>query len=133
MSLLGDRNEPDCYLKTAQQIMEKFFYACPDIVRETEKVQKYVVVQRKGRFLAPKMLFNPGIHTCDFLMPLPTVVDTAIQSPPIDVREGLYNDFGLHLQRDIRHRVDACIRKSEEKSGGVRSGGLEVQVITHKE
>ena len=106
-SLLRDRNEPDCDLKTAEQIKEKFCYVCPDIVkefarfdRETERFQKYVVEQPNGqkvtvdvgyeRFLAPEMLFNPGIHSSDFLMPLPTAVDTAIQSSPIDVRRGLY-------------------------------------------
>lgn len=44
----------------------------------------------------------------------------------------LYKDFGRRLQRDIRHLVDARIKKSEERSGGTKSGGLEVQVITHK-
>jgi len=44
----------------------------------------------------------------------------------------LYKDFGRRLQRDIRHLVDARIRASEQKSGGARSGGLDVQVITHK-
>jgi len=106
-SLLRDRNEPDCDLKTAEKIKEKFCYVCPDIVkeftrfdRETEKFQKYAVEQPNGqkvtvdvgyeRFLAPEILFNPGIKSSDFLMPLPTVVDAAIQSSPIDVRRGLY-------------------------------------------
>ena len=106
-SLLRDRNEPDCDLKTAGQIKEKFCYICPNIVkeftrfdRETEGFQKYVVAQPKcqkvtvdegyERFLAPEMLFNPGIHSSDFLMPLPTAVDTATESLPIDVWGGLY-------------------------------------------
>lgn len=44
----------------------------------------------------------------------------------------LYKDFGRRLQRDIKHLVDARIRASEVRSGGAKSGGLEVQVITHK-
>ncbi|PUU77953.1 hypothetical protein B9Z19DRAFT_1144098 [Tuber borchii] len=139
-SLLRDRTEPDCDLKTAEQIKEKFCYVCPGIVkeftrfdRETARFQKYVVAQPKGqkvtvdvgyeRFLAPEMLFNLGIHSSDFLMPLPTTVDTAIQSYPTDVQRGLYKnivlsggstlcqDFGQHLQRDIRHLADARIRR----------------------
>ncbi|PUU73863.1 hypothetical protein B9Z19DRAFT_1103744 [Tuber borchii] len=146
-SLLHDRNEPDCDLKTAEKIKEKFCYACPDVVkeftrfdREIEGFRKSVVVQPKGRKVTVDMLFNPRIHTSDFLMPLPTVVDTAIQRSLIDVREEhcsfwcstLYLVFGRCFERDIRHRVDACIRKSEEKSGGFWSGGLEVQVIAHQ-
>ena len=106
-SLLRDRNEPDCDFKTAEQIKEKSCYVCPDIVkeftrfdRETARFQKYVVEQPKGqkftvdvgyeRFLAPEILFNPGIHSDDSLIPLPTAVDTVIQRSPIDVRRGLY-------------------------------------------
>jgi len=44
----------------------------------------------------------------------------------------LYKDFGRRLQRDIKQLVDARIRASEVRSGGAKSGGLEVQVITHK-
>jgi len=96
------------------------------------------------RFLAPEIFFNPEIYSSDFLTPLPTIVDTVIQTSPIDVRRGLYKnivlsggstlykDFGRRLQRDIRHLVDARIRASEVRSGGAKSGGLEVQVISHK-
>lgn len=72
------------------------------------------------------------------------VVDGVIQSSPIDVRRGLYKnivlsggstlykDFGRRLQRDIKQLVDARIKASEARSGGAKSGGLDVQVITHK-
>jgi len=159
-SLLRDRNEPDSSLKTAESIKEEFCYVCPDIVKEftrfdkdPERFQKYVVDQGAGkkvtvdvgyeRFLAPEIFFNPEIYSSDFLTPLPVVVDNVIQSGPIDVRRGLYKnivlsggstlykDFGRRLQRDIRHLVDARIKRSEQKSGG-KSGGLEVHVITHK-
>lgn len=42
------------------------------------------------RFLAPEIFFNPEIASSDFLTPLPEVVDTVIQTSPIDVRRGLY-------------------------------------------
>ncbi|TVY42604.1 Actin-related protein [Lachnellula subtilissima] len=160
-SLLRDRGEPDSSLKTAGEIKEEYCYVCPDIVKEFSRFDrdptrfvKHLVNQPGGRkvtvdvgyerFLAPEIFFNPEIYTSDFLTPLPTVVDGVIQSSPIDVRRGLYKnivlsggstlykDFGRRLQRDIKHLVDARIRASEAKSGGARSGGLEVQVISHK-
>lgn len=160
-SLLRDRGEPDSSLKTAQEIKEEYCYVCPDIVKEfarfdrdRSRFQKHVVSHPGGRqvtvdvgyerFLAPEIFFNPEIYSSDFLTPLPVVVDGVIQSSPIDVRRGLYKnivlsggstlykDFGRRLQRDIKHLVDARIRASEVRSGGAKSGGLEVQVITHK-
>ena len=135
--------------------------SCPDIVkefarydREPDRFLKHTVTAPNGRsvnidigyerFLAPEIFFNPEIYSSDFLTPLPNVVDGVIQSSPIDVRRGLYKnivlsggstlykDFGRRLQRDIRHLVDARIRASEARSGGARSGGLDVAVVTHK-
>lgn len=160
-SLLRDRGEPDSSLKTAQEIKEEHCYVCPDIVKEFSRFDRdptrfatHPVLQPGGRkvtvdvgyerFLAPEIFFNPEIYSSDFLTPLPVVVDGVIQSSPIDVRRGLYKnivlsggstlykDFGRRLQRDIKHLVDNRIRASEVRSGGARSGGLEVQVITHK-
>lgn len=160
-SLLRDRGEPDSSLKTAQDIKEQHCYVCPDIVKEFSRYDRdptrfiqHPVLQTGGRkvtvdvgyerFLAPEIFFNPEIYSSDFLTPLPNVVDGVIQSSPIDVRRGLYKnivlsggstlykDFGRRLQRDIKQLVDARIRASEVRSGGARSGGLEVQVITHK-
>lgn len=160
-SLLRDRGEPDSSLKTAQEIKEEYCYVCPDIVKEfarydrdRSRFAKHVVTQPGGRqvtvdvgyerFLAPEIFFNPEIYTSDFLTPLPVVVDGVIQQSPIDVRRGLYKnivlsggstlykDFGRRLQRDIKLLVDARIQASEQRSGGARSGGLDVQVITHK-
>lgn len=160
-SLLRDRGEPDSSLKTAQEIKEEYCYVCPDIVKEFNRYDRdptrfiqHPVLQSGGRkttvdvgyerFLAPEIFFNPEIYSSDFLTPLPVVVDGVIQSSPIDVRRGLYKnivlsggstlykDFGRRLQRDIKHLVDDRIRQSEVRSGGAKSGGLEVQVITHK-
>lgn len=160
-SLLRDRGEADSSLKTAQEVKEEYCYVCPDIVkefarydREPDRFMKHTITDPRGRnltidigyerFLAPEIFFNPEIYSSDFLTPLPTIVDGVIQSSPIDVRRGLYKnivlsggstlykDFGRRLQRDIKHLVDARIRASEAKSGGAKSGGLEVQVISHK-
>jgi actin-related protein 3 len=160
-SLLRDRGEPDSSLKTAGEIKEQYCYVCPDIVtefsrfdRDPTRFAKHQVTQPGGRkvtvdvgyerFLAPEIFFNPEIYSSDFLTPLPKVVDGVIQSSPIDVRRGLYKnivlsggstlykDFGRRLQRDIKKLVDDRIKASEQRSGGARSGGLEVQVISHK-
>lgn len=159
-TLLRDRNEPDSSLSTAQKVKENYSYVCQDIVQEfnkydqdPEKFRKYVVDYPNKpsvnvdvgyeQFLAPEIFFNPELVSSDFLTPLPEVVDTVIQQSPIDVRRGLYKNivlsggstmftnFGRRLQRDIKNLVDDRIHRSEKKSGA-RSGGLEVQVISHK-
>jgi len=43
----------------------------------------------------------------------------------------MFKDFGRRLQRDIKQIVDARIARSERLSGA-KSGGLEVQVISHR-
>lgn len=159
-SLLRDRNEPDSSLKTSERIKEEYSYVCPNIIKEfskydkePERFQKYIVESSSDkkivvdvgyeRFLAPEIFFHPEIATSDFLTPLPEVVDSVIQASPIDVRRGLYKnivlsggstmfkDFGKRMQRDIKQIVNERIQKSEERSG-VKSGGLEVNVISHK-
>ncbi|KAK8440288.1 hypothetical protein B9J08_03387 [Candidozyma auris] len=159
-SLLRDRGEADTSLQTAEKIKQQFCYVCPDMVKEfkkfdqypQEKFAQYIVetVQRKSvvdvgyeRFLAPEIFFNPEICSSDFLTPLPTVVDQVVQSSPIDVRKKLYKnivlsggstmfkDFGRRLQRDIKALVNERIELSEKLSG-VKSTGVDVQVISHK-
>jgi actin-related protein 3 len=162
-SMLRDRGEPDSSLKTAERIKEEHCYVSPDIVKEfarydrepMERFKAFDARQPGGRsvtvdvgyerFLAPEIFFNPEIYSSDFLTPLPNIVDTVIQTSPIDVRRGLYKnivlsggstlykDFGRRLQRDIRHLVDERIHASEAKAGNAaKSGGLDVQVISHK-
>lgn len=159
-SLLRDRGEADTSLQTAEKIKQQFCYVCPDIVKEfkkfdqypQEKFAQYIVEtasQRKTvdvgyeRFLAPEIFFNPEIFLSDYLTPLPTVVDQVVQASPIDVRKKLYKnivlsggstmfkDFGRRLQRDIKTLVNERIEVSEKLSG-VKSTGVEVQVISHK-
>lgn len=158
--LLRDRGEADTSLQTAERIKQQFCYVCPDIVNEfkkfdqypQEKFAQYIVetVDRKKtvdvgyeRFLAPEIFFNPEICSLDYLTPLPTVVDQVVQSSPIDVRKKLYKnivlsggstmfkDFGRRLQRDIKGLVNERIESSERISG-VKSTGVDVQVISHK-
>jgi hypothetical protein len=43
----------------------------------------------------------------------------------------MFKDFGRRLQRDIKQIVDARIQRSEVLSGA-KSGGLDVQVISHR-
>jgi actin-related protein 3 len=93
--------------------------------------QKYDLDVGYERFLAPEIFFNPEIYSSDFLTPLPEVVDTVIQTSPIDVRRGLYKnivlsggstmfkDFGKRLQRDVKAIVDGRIAGSEERSGSL--------------
>lgn len=159
-SLLRDRGESDTSLQTAERIKQQFCYVCPDIVNEFKKFDQYpqekfaqyiveTVDRRKvvdvgyERFLAPEIFFNPEICSSDYLTPLPTVVDQVVQSSPIDVRKKLYKnivlsggstmfkDFGRRLQRDIKTLVNERIESSERLSG-VKSTGVDVQVISHK-
>jgi actin-related protein 3 len=91
--------------------------------------QSYTVDVGYERFLAPEIFFNPEIASSDFLTPLPEVVDTVIQTSPIDVRRGLYKrivlsggstmfpHFDRRLQRDLQHIVDQRLMSSESASG----------------
>lgn len=161
-SLLRDRGESNTSLQTAEKIKQDFCYVCPDIVKEFKKFDQYpqekfaqYIVEYTDRnkrdtvdvgyerFLAPEIFFNPEICSSDYLTPLPTVVDQVIQSSPIDVRKKLYKnivlsggstmfkDFGRRLQRDLKGLVNERIELSEKLSG-VKSTGVDVQVISHK-
>ncbi|CAK9787449.1 putative actin-like protein 3 [Cutaneotrichosporon oleaginosum] len=167
--LLRDRGEsaqipPEDQLRVAEKIKEDYTYVCQDIVKEFRKYdadpykyfarfsgehsvtgRKYELDVGYERFLAPEIFFNPEIYSSDFLTPLPEVVDTVIQTSPIDVRRGLYKnivlsggstmykDFGRRLQKDLKTIVDSRISLSEDRSGNLmRSSGVEVNVISHK-
>ncbi|TXT04904.1 hypothetical protein VHUM_03987 [Vanrija humicola] len=167
--LLRDRGEsaqipPEDQMRVAEKIKEDYTYVCQDIVKEFKKYDadpykyfarfsgEHSVTGRKydldigyERFLAPEIFFNPEIYSSDFLTPLPEVVDTVIQTSPIDVRRGLYKNivlsggstmfksFATRLQRDVKAIVDGRIAGSEERSGSLmKSSGVEVNVISHK-
>ncbi|KAI9311913.1 actin family [Dichotomocladium elegans] len=167
-SLLRERGEtnipPEDSLRVAETIKEEYSYVCPDIVKEFKKYdqepdkffkkyngihtmtgREYTVDVGFERFLAPEIFFNPEIASPDFLTPLPEVVDTVIQTSPIDVRRGLYKNivlsggstmfkgFDKRLQRDIKRIVDKRIQTSEELSGShMRARPMDVNVISHK-
>ena len=82
------------------------------------------------RFLGPEIFFHPEFANPDFTMPISETVDQVVQNCPIDVRRGLYSnivlsggstmfkDFGRRLERDVRRRVDARLKATEQLSGG---------------
>ncbi|OMH80060.1 Actin-related protein 3 [Zancudomyces culisetae] len=136
MQQLRDRNEPippEQMMETAKTIKEQYGYTCHDIVKEFEKydlepsknIIRHMLKDNRGtidvgyeRFLGPEVFFNPEIISTDYLTPLPTLIDQAIQSAPIDTRRGLYSNIvlsggstmfsnlGKRLQRDLRKIVD---------------------------
>ncbi|KAL7327323.1 Actin-related protein 3, variant 2 [Mucor circinelloides] len=167
-NLLRERGEtnipPEDSFRIAQAIKEDYSYVCPDIVKEFKKYEQepskyfkqydgvhsltgknYSVDIGFERFLAPEIFFNPEIASSDFLTPLPEIVDTVIQTSPIDVRRGLYKNivlsggstmfkgFDKRLQRDIKRTVDKRIQASEVTSGSdMKAKPMEVNVISHK-
>jgi len=164
--LLRERNEPIPpaeSLDVSRSIKETYSYVCPDLAKEFRKYdtepdkwfkqyqgqdgvtkKPYTVDVGYERFLAPEIFFNPEIFSSDFLTPLPEVVDTVIQSCPIDVRRGLYKnivlsggstmfkDFSKRLHRDVKRTVDGRLLMSEKMSEGrIKPQPMEVNVISH--
>jgi len=159
----GEPIPPSESMETAKRVKETFSYVCPDVAKEFGKYdtepskwfktftaqnpvtrKDYVLDVGYERFLGPEIFYNPEIFSSDFLTPLPAVVDSCIQSAPIDVRRGLYKnivlsggstmfkDFGKRLNRDLKRTVDWRIKRSEELSGGkLKAVPLEVKVISH--
>jgi len=154
---------PALSLDVAKRVKETYSYVCPDLVKEYRKYeqepekwfktyeghnparnQNFTCDVGYERFLGPEIFFNPEIFSSDFLTPLPEVVDTCVQSTPIDCRRGLYKnvvlsggstmfkDFGRRLQRDLKNRVKDRQEKSEAITGGQhKSRPVEVKVISH--
>lgn len=156
---------PEMSLEVAKRVKEMYSYVCPDIVKEFQKydtdtegkcIKQY---QSKNpvtnvpfsvdigyeRFLGPEIFFHPEFSNAEFVTPISEVVDTVIQSCPIDVRRGLYKnivlsggstmfkDFGKRLQRDVKRSVDIKLKRSELLSEGrIKPTPMEVQVISHK-
>eukprot|EP00993_Chasmostoma_nieuportense_P000911 NODE_1837_length_1362_cov_28.191903_g1745_i0.p1 GENE.NODE_1837_length_1362_cov_28.191903_g1745_i0~~NODE_1837_length_1362_cov_28.191903_g1745_i0.p1 ORF type:complete len:418 (+),score=101.16 NODE_1837_length_1362_cov_28.191903_g1745_i0:51-1304(+) len=139
--MLRERGEdipPEDILQVAQRIKEQHCYVCQDVCQEFQKydcelkkyIDKYSEVHQRTRkawtvdigyekFLGPELFFSPDIFLDSFTTPLPEVVDSCIQSSPMDCRRGLYKnvvlsggstmfkDFGKRLQRDVKRLVDA--------------------------
>ena len=135
---LRDRGEelpPEDALTLAKRIKEMYCYVCPDLVKEYKKYDEdptkfrqikgtdprtnkpYAIDIGYERFLGPEIFFSPEIFSSDFTDPLPDVVDSTIQSCPIDTRRPLYNyitlsggttmfkHFTKRLERDIKRKA----------------------------
>ncbi|XP_023224631.1 actin-related protein 3-like [Centruroides sculpturatus] len=165
-SLLREREvgiPPEQSLETAKAIKERYCYICPDVAKEFAKYdqephkwikkhegsnsitkQTFSVDVGYERFLGPEIFFHPEFANPDFMTPISEIVDSCIQSCPIDVRRPLYKnivlsggstmfrDFGRRLQRDLKRVVDARLKLSETLGGGrIKPKPIDVQVISH--
>jgi len=141
--MLTDRGEPvppEQRMEAARQIKEQHSYLCQDVVKEYQKYdqdpRKFKILSGTvpktkeawsiqvgyERFLAPEVLFNPGIVDTT-APPLTEVVDSCITQCPIDYRRRLYNNvvlaggtttfvhFKERLQTDLQRTVDARLRQ----------------------
>jgi len=75
---------------------EKSYFKVFEKLNDVTK-KPYKVDVGYERFLGPEIFFNPEIFSSDFLTPLPEIVDSVIQSCPIDVRRGLYKVCDVKL------------------------------------
>jgi len=153
---------PSEAMETAKRIKEQYSYVCPNMAKEFAKYdadprqwiktyeaidprtkQKWTCDVAHERFLAPEIFFNPEIYSSDFTTPLPDLVDTTIQSCPIDTRRGLYSsivlsggstmfkDFSKRLQRDIKKKVDKRMKEAAGRSKGQQGQEIDVNVLSH--
>jgi len=153
---------PDESLEVARFIKENYSYTCQDIVKEYKKFdqdpakhfkvhhgvnsitkQPYTVDVGYERFLVPEVFFSPEMVDGEFLTPLPNLLDSVVQSSPIDTRRGLYKnivlsggstmfkDFGRRLERDLKRLVDTRLELTEQRTGA-KTTPIEVNVVTHK-
>lgn len=115
--MLRDRSEsvsPEDSLDVARHIKESLCYTAPDIATEFARYDAdaskggacFKQFEHKGksvdvgyeRFLAPEIFFNPEIAGVDVGAPLPELVDSVVQSCPIDGRRGLYSVTPFTMQ-----------------------------------
>jgi len=164
VQMLRDRGEqfpPDMALELAKQIKEQFCYVCPDLVKEFSKYdtdptkfkklggtdvragKPYSIDVGYERFLGPELFFSPEIFSSDYTDPLPNVVDSMIQSCPIDTRRALYRYISLsggstlfrhfprRLERDIRALVKQRHDLTVAKYRDIETREVNVNVISH--
>ncbi|XP_073002845.1 actin-related protein 3-like isoform X2 [Typha latifolia] len=126
LQLLQERGElipPEDSFDIARKVKEMYCYTCSDIV---------------------KIFFHPEIYNDDFTTPLPDVIDSCVQSSPIDTRRALYKnivlsggstmfkDFHKRLQNDVKKIVDDRIAASTARLGlDVKPQPVEVNVVAH--
>jgi actin-related protein 3 len=52
-----------------------------------------------------QIFFNPEIYSADFSTPLPVLIDSCIQSAPIDTRRALYKVLSLNYSRTSKEMI----------------------------
>ncbi|KAK2953047.1 putative Actin A [Blattamonas nauphoetae] len=160
---LQERGEPVPQVElpsVARAIKEQRCYVTSDIVKEynlfdtrpTEFFKTFKGIHRVTkqpfsvdvgyeRFLAPEIFFNPSLISADFTVPVPVLVDQAIQQSPIDCRRLLYGNICLSggssmfrnydkkLLKEIRRTVDERLASIEERTGA-KPTPIDVKVIS---
>jgi hypothetical protein len=56
-----------------------------------------------------QIFFNPEIYSADFSTPLPELIDSCVQSAPIDTRRALYKVLSLNFAGTHKLGSDTCI------------------------
>merc|ERR1712226_1597 len=165
-TLLKNRGEPipaSQAREVAEKIKENYCYVCPNVAKEFDKYshnpekyikefqsfdkrtkQEFLVDVGFERFLGPEIFFSPEWSNPDYTTPLPEVVDTVIQSCPIDSRRSLYNNivlsggstmfkaFDKRLNKTIKKFTNRRLDYSAQQSGGTRGSDIDVNVRSHK-
>uniref|UniRef100_A0A453S0L7 Actin-related protein 3 n=1 Tax=Aegilops tauschii subsp. strangulata TaxID=200361 RepID=A0A453S0L7_AEGTS len=164
MQLLQERGEllpPDDALDIARRVKETYCYTPSDIVKEFKKhdskpskyIKQWSAIKPKTgvpytidvgyeRFLGPEIFFHPEMYSADFSTPLPELIDSCVQSAPIDTRRALYKnivlsggttmfkDFHKRLQNNIKKIVDERVAETNAHHR-VEVKPVEVNVVTH--
>ncbi|KAK2953094.1 putative Actin A [Blattamonas nauphoetae] len=141
--------EQNCYVTSDivkeynlyDQKPDEFFKTFEGINRVTKK--PFSVGVGYERFLAPEVFFNPNILSADYTVPVPMLVDQAIQQSPIDCRRPLYGNiclsggstmfkhFDKRMQKEIQKLVNERL-DSAEKRTGAKPTPIDVKVIGTK-
>lgn len=157
--LLRERNvgiNPNESFAVAKMIKEEHSYICPDIIQEEKKLSSnpttsFVFRSKNGmeqtislgkeRFLGPEILFNPKLARSNKLKDcesLPNIIDSVIQSCPIDCRRALYGNIvlsgGTTMFKDLSKRIqrDLKIITDERLKEGGGTSFIKVNVVAHE-
>jgi actin-related protein 3 len=101
------------------------------------------------RFIAPEVIFSPGMVSSEYTTPLASLVHRAVRQCPIDTRMDLFSNivlsggstcffgFGKRLQTDVQTIVDTELRASAERASKqlgreLKAGKVPVKVIEHR-
>uniref|UniRef100_A0A453S0E9 Actin-related protein 3 n=1 Tax=Aegilops tauschii subsp. strangulata TaxID=200361 RepID=A0A453S0E9_AEGTS len=157
----GELLPPDDALDIARRVKETYCYTPSDIVKEFKKhdskpskyIKQWSAIKPKTgvpytidvgyeRFLGPEIFFHPEMYSADFSTPLPELIDSCVQSAPIDTRRALYKnivlsggttmfkDFHKRLQNNIKKIVDERVAETNAHHR-VEVKPVEVNVVTH--